>query len=183
MGAKHGFSRSRKAVVRLRLDEIERGLLLSLSHQMAEFVAPEPADPDADPLAAFVGIDAVAQVPDDPALARLLPDAYPDDEEASREFRRFTERGLRESKAAGALVVGRALAAASDEVVIPTEECGAWLGFLNDTRLALGSRLEISEDNHDELAALPDDDPRAGLFHVYDWLTYLQDTLVHLLMS
>jgi hypothetical protein len=182
MGGKYGFSRSRKGVLRLRLDEIERGLLLSLAQQIADFVAPAPSDPDADPLAAFVGIDAVAEVPDDPALARLLPDAYRDDEEASREFRRFTERGLRESKMAGALVVAGALAEASDEVVIPADQVGAWLGFLNDTRLALGTRLEITEDAHDELAALPDDDPRSGLFHVYDWLTYLQDTLVRLLM-
>ncbi len=66
---------------------------------------------------------------------------------------------------------------------IVTEEArDAWLGFLNDTRLTLGSRLDISEDNHDELASLPEDDPRAGLFQVYDWLTFLQESIVqHLL--
>ena len=149
---------------------------------MAEFVAPEPADPKADPLAAFVGIDDVGEVPQDPALARLLPDAYRDDEEAAGEFRRFTERGLRESKLANALTVGRALSGTPGELSIPDDEVGAWLGFLNDTRLTLGSRLEISEDNHEELVSLPDDDPRAGLYMVYDWLTYLQDALVHLLM-
>ena len=59
---------------------------------------------------------------------------------------------------------------------------GNRLGFLNDTRLTLGSRLDMTEDSHDALASLPEDDPRAGLFHVYDWLTYLQDTLVRLVM-
>ena len=43
-------------------------------------------------------IDPDAERPDDPALARLLPDAYADDDEASAEFRRFTERTLRETK-------------------------------------------------------------------------------------
>jgi hypothetical protein len=33
-----------------------------------------------------------------------------------------------------------------------------------------------------DLAALPDDDPRAATFHVYDWLTYLQESLVHSVM-
>jgi hypothetical protein len=33
-----------------------------------------------------------------------------------------------------------------------------------------------------ELAELPDDDPRAATFHVYDWLTYLQETLVRAVM-
>jgi hypothetical protein len=182
MGTPYGFSRSRKGVIRIRLDAIERGLLLSLAEQMAQFVAPDPPDPDADPLAAFVGIDDSAAQSDDPALARLLPDAFRDDAEASAEFRRFTERGLRESKMAHALTVGRAVTATTDELTVPEEEVGAWLGFLNDTRIALGSRLEITEDNHDELAGLADDDPRAGLFQVYDWLTYLQDALVQLLM-
>ena len=47
----------------------------------------------------------------------------------------------------------------------------SWLGLLNDARIAIGTRIQISEDNHEELAGLPDDDPRSGLFHVYDWLT------------
>ena len=33
-------------------------------------------------------------------LARLFPTAYPDDEEAAAEFRRFTEGALRDGKAA-----------------------------------------------------------------------------------
>ncbi|MBK9741239.1 MAG: DUF2017 domain-containing protein [Actinobacteria bacterium] len=180
MGAPYGFSRSRRGAIRLHLDEIERALLISLAHQMMEFVAPAPADPDADPLAALVGIDEVAQVPDDPALARLLPDAFLDDAEAAGEFRRFTERSLRETKVAHATLVAAALE--SGETAVPDDAAAAWLGFLNDARLALGTRLDISEDNQAELAGLPEDDPRAGMFHVYDWLTYLQDSLVNLLM-
>ena len=61
-------------------------------------------------------------------------------------------------------------------------EARAWLGALNDLRLALGSRLAITEDAAEEFAALPDDDPRAATYHVYDWLTFLQDSLVRSLM-
>ena len=44
--------------------------------------------------------------PDDPVLERLLPDGYSEDEEgaedANADFRRYTERGLRDGKVANA---------------------------------------------------------------------------------
>jgi len=180
MGQPYGFSRGRKGEVRLRLDDVERGVLLSLAQQMVAFIAPDAADPGADPLVAMVGIDATATTPDDPALARLLPDAFLDDPDSSAEFRRFTERELRSTKTAHSTTVVADLEAGL--TVLPDDHVPAWLGFLNDTRLALGSRIEITEDNHDELAALPEDDPRVPMFHIYDWLTYLQDCLVQILL-
>lgn len=181
--AAYGFARSRSGGLVLSVHETERALLLSLAQQMAEFVAPDPLAADADPLAAMVGIDPEAMVPDDPALARLFPDAFRDDPEAARDFRRFTERGLREAKAVNALTVAETLGVDGRRITIPADDIGAWLGFLNDTRIALGTRIGITEDNHEELAALPEDDPSSGPFHVYDWLTYLQDSLVHLLVG
>ncbi len=68
--------------VEISLEEVEVALLLSLSAQMADFVAPAPMDSE-DPLVAMVGIDPTAQMSDDPALQRLLPDAYADDADAS----------------------------------------------------------------------------------------------------
>lgn len=166
--------------LRLTLEEVEAALLRSLALQLIDFVGPDEAD-DIDPLVALVGIDPSADTPEDPALLRLLPDAYPQDAEASAEFRRFTERDLRARKAADARVVLAAVEAGR-EIDIVGDASSAWLGFLNDTRLTLGARLEISEDDHDDLAALPDDDPRAGLFQVYDWLTFLQESLVQRLL-
>ena len=64
--------------------------------------------------------------------------------------------------------------------MLTADEALCWLGFLNDARIAIGIRLEVTEENHDELAELPEGDPRAGLFDVYDWLTFLQDSLVKL---
>jgi hypothetical protein len=181
MGKAYGFSRGKDGRIRLRLDEVERLLLKSLAQQMISFVEPDPADPDADPLAEMVGIAEVAEVPDDPALARLFPDAFMDDPEAAEDFRRFTERGLRETKVAHARLALADLDSTS--LSLDDDHVTAWLGFLNDTRLALGTRLEISEDNHDELASLPEDDPRLAMFQVYDWLTYLQDSLLRHLLA
>ncbi len=184
MSDAYGFSTSPTGLV-VRLDQVERALLATFARQMIEFVAPAPTDPDADPLEAFVGIDRATDTPDDPVLARLFPDAYRDDPDASMEFRRFTERSLRDAKVASAAAVAAALepdAEGPRDIEIDTVDVPAWLGFLNDTRLALGTRLEITEDSHDELAGLADDDPRVGPLHVYDWLTYLQDSMVQLLL-
>ncbi len=165
--------------VQIALEPVEVGLLASLAAQVADFVAP---DADVDPLVALVGIDPAASVPADPALRRLLPDAYADDAEASARFRQFTERDLRERKRAAALFV---LGAVTDvdpdlggSIVFEAGQTDAWLGFLTDARLTLGARLGVTEDNYDELAAIPDEDPRSGMFAVYDWLTYLQDATV-----
>jgi hypothetical protein len=166
---------------RVHLEEVEIALLQSLALQMIDFVEPRANDAD-DPLVALVGIDPHAEIPDDPALLRLLPDAYPDDEDASAEFRRFTERDLRAAKADNARTVASALERSEATIDIDGPSARAWLGFLNDARLTLGTRLGVTEENHDALASLPESDPRAGLFQVYDWLTFLQDSLVQRLL-
>ena len=179
-----GFQRTATGRIVLRADEVERGLLRSLAEQVIEFVRPdEPQERDDDPLHAIVGaLGGNSERPADPALARLLPDAYLDDAEASADFRRFTEGALREQKEAHAKAVLDGLARSGAKVTLSEQELSSWLGFLNDARLALGVRLAISEDAHDELADLPEEDPRFAVFHVYDWLTYLQESLVGLLL-
>ncbi|MFC6239213.1 DUF2017 domain-containing protein [Longivirga aurantiaca] len=178
--AVHGFRRTATGKLVLKVDDVERGLLATLVSQVLELVSPEddPWGADADPLARMVGIDPDAERPDDPALARLLPDAYADDDEASSEFRRFTERSLRETKMNHAATVLRALAEADRKVVVPDDEIASWMGALNDLRLALGARLGLTEDNHEGFYDLDEDDPGFVHVHVYDWLTFLQETLV-----
>lgn len=166
----------------LLLEEVERELLLSLTAQLIDFVGTD-ADSAEDPLVALVGIDPEAAPSEDPALHRLLPDAFRDDEEASLEFRRFTERDLRDAKVRNAETVRASLEADGLVIHLAGERIPAWLGFLNDTRLVLGARLDITEENQDELAELDDDDPRAALYGLYGWLTYLQETLVQSLLA
>ena len=172
----YGFQRTATGRVVLRVDQVERGLLMSVARQVMDLVQPAEASLDQDPLAAQLGwVDGDVGISDDPAVARLLPDAY-DDPDDAREFRRFTENDLRQSKMQHAMTVVEEIGRSGEKVAVTSTD--SWLGLLNDARIAIGTRIQISEDNHEELAELPDDDPRSGLFHVYDWLTFLQESLV-----
>ncbi|KNE82177.1 MULTISPECIES: DUF2017 domain-containing protein [Streptomyces] len=176
------------------LDPVEVSILRSLTVQLLELVGPgdEPAD-GADPLDALFA-DGPSDPPSDPALARLFPDAYGDperepggDEEKIREyaaeFRRYTENDLRTRKREDALGVVRALdrlpAPEDGEALLElgSEETRKWLGTLNDLRLAIGARLEVTEDDQ-ELYRLPDSDPRKPMVMAYLWLGGLQESLI-----
>ena len=175
----YGFQRTATGRIVLRVDQVERGLLASVARQVIDLVKPDDPAPDQDPLAAQLGwIDGDIAVSDDPAVARLLPDAYEDPDDA-RDFRRFTENDLRQSKVQQATTVLDEIERSGEKIAISSPD--SWLGTLNDARIAIGTRIQVSEDNHEELANLSEDDPRAGLFHVYDWLTFLQESLVRCL--
>jgi Domain of unknown function (DUF2017) len=148
--------------------------------------AGEPGWPDSGPagpddLAAMIGLTDNTKLPDDPVLARLLPDAYSDDPEASGEFRRYTEQGLRSGKIAAARTVLATLPAGGGRVRLTGPEAQAWLRALNDVRLALGVRLEVTDDFDDQVEEIGPDDPRAPYIDVYQWLAFLQETLVRAL--
>jgi hypothetical protein len=134
-----------------------------------------------DDLAAMIGLTENAELPSDPVLARLLPDAYRDDPEAAGEFRRYTEHGLRSGKTAAARTVLATLPSKGGRVRLSQPEAQAWLRALNDVRLALGTRLEVTDDFDDEVANMGLDDPRAAYVGVYQWLAFLQETLVRAL--
>ncbi len=186
----------------IALDEIEISILRSLAVQLLELIGPgepEPAE-DADPLAALFA-EGPSEPPSDPALARLFPDAYgapdgtgdkgvdPQELEArSAEFRRFTENDLRARKREDALAVVRSLdglTPAGDGAAV-LELSGElplrWLGALNDLRLTIAARLEITEDDESAmLFRLPDEDPRKPMVMAYLWLGGLQETLIETL--
>jgi hypothetical protein len=137
------------------------------------------ADEDSpDELEMLLGLSANAELPDDPVLARLLPDAYSDDPQASAEFRRYTEESLRSSKINSAQAVLASLPAGGGDVVLSEPECQQWLRSLNDVRLALGVRLGITEEDEDLTENLSVNDPRSAYIWVYQWLAYLQDSLI-----
>ncbi len=125
---------------------------------------------------------------DDPAVARLYPSAHPDDEVAAAEYRELTEAGLRDDR------IGRIAACIADLVnnrVEPGVDRSAvldlsdpadatrWIQTMNDVRLALGTRLDIGEDDGDFDHSDPAEQPRI----LYHWLTMVQDTLVTRLMD
>ncbi|WP_204016290.1 DUF2017 domain-containing protein [Sphaerimonospora thailandensis] len=170
-----GF-RSTSEGVSIHLDPGEVSILRSLAVQILGLI--EPGATGDDPLERALGIGSPA-APSDPVLARLFPSAYGDDEEASAEFRRYTEATLRDAKRADATTLLETLAPGQLELTV--EQGQAWLRAINDVRLALGVRLEVTEEVHEEIAEMPEDDPRYPAYVTYDWLTYLQDTLVRAL--
>jgi Domain of unknown function (DUF2017) len=137
---------------------------------------PGPAELDA-----MMGFSPRTRAPLDPALARLLPDAYRDDPDASGEFRRYTEQSLRSGKQETARTVLDTLPADGGPVKLTRDQAQAWLRSLNDVRLTLGVRLGVTEEFEDEWRQLDPLDPRATAFEVYAWLGDVQESLVQAL--
>jgi Domain of unknown function (DUF2017) len=168
-------------------EEAQAGVIRSLVSQIAELVsadstAAELAETGADDaVEAELGLSSHAEPPEDPVLARLLPDGYRDDPGASAEFRRYTEESLRSGKVASAQTVLASLPANGGEVLLSEPECQQWLRALNDVRLALSVRLGITDENEDLSEHLTADDPRSAYVWVYQWLAYLQDSLIEAL--
>jgi hypothetical protein len=174
-------------------EQAQAGVIRSLVSQIAELVSADSdaaqadlggTDPDrpggglADDLEAQLGLSSHVLPPDDPVLARLLPDGYADDPDASAEFRRYTEESLRSAKVASARAVLASLPPGGGEVQLSEPECQQWLRALNDVRLALSVRLGITDENEDLTEQLAADDPRSAYISVYQWLAYLQDSLI-----
>jgi hypothetical protein len=201
-----GFRRTRGGVS-ARFTAGQAGVVRTLVSQIAELVGGEPDEagtvwqavtdppgagsgpgepapgqpPGADDLAAMLGAGGPTSPPDDPVLARLFPDAYRDDEAAAGEFRKYTEQSLRSGKLAAAQTVLATLPERGGRVRLADDDAQAWLRALNDVRLALGVRLEITEDYQDEMPPAGWADPRSAYLEVYHWLGFLQDSLVQAL--
>ena len=136
--------------VELRLTREERALLTGLAGELLVLLEGEPGDP---------------------ALRRLSPPAYDDeqDEDAYRELM------------GGELLAGRRealelIARTAEQERLSLEEADAWLRALNDLRLVLGTRLDVKEDTF--LEELRPEDPRAPALAVYGYLSWLQEQLV-----
>lgn len=174
---------------------LEADLLRSLASQVVELLHNERAvvhesdDPFEQLMSEFSG---PISEPEDPVLARLFPTAYVGDDEAASDFRRFTEASLRDSKSAASSSIIEALEEAGlpselheDGLVFDVElsepEAIAWMRAFTDIRLALATRLGIEAGDEDYWLSLPDEDPRAQAHDIYEWLAYLQDSLIEAL--
>ena len=121
------------------------------------------------------------RIPDDPVLARLLPDGYTGDPAAAGEFRKYTESSLREAKKYFAHTLLDTLPPKGGRVRLTGDQARDWLRALNDVRLMFGVRLEVTEDFEEQLAALGPEDPKVAAFEVYGWLGAVQESLVRAL--
>lgn len=175
-----GFHRD--GLIQGSLSPAESSVLRELTDELLRLLG--QADHHDDPLAAVVGISTNDRPPEDPALARLLPDAYQNPEHAG-EFRRYTEHGLREGKRARLEELQRNLGSTDSGVSLSWDDQTAqrMAMSLNDIRLFLGTRLDISPTADEEFELLADDDPRKAGFAVFSWIGWLQQTLVDALIS
>ena len=189
-----------------KLDAAERAVIAGLLDQTRVLLAPiesltDTGDPFADLVASlgpdfgssFTGEDHEHRRADpdperDPALDRLLPDAHRGDPAIAAEFRRLTEQDLRRRKSDNLARASAVLRAAENErVALPKPDAEALLVALTDTRLLLAERLGIQTESDVEavegvVARVPDH-PLAYAVAVYDFLTWLQDSLAGALMG
>jgi hypothetical protein len=178
-----GFRRHGGAHFVATFSPSEVEVLVNLTEQLIEILAERIDAVHTDPLAEMMGISGHDSPPDDEVLLRLLPNAYADPVE-SADFRRFTESTLRGKKRAHAMVVRlNLLHIENSHVRIDEPGALAWLGALNDIRLALGVRLNVEENSYETLELLSPDDPMRGVYAVYNWLGWLQASLVDALMD
>ena len=192
-----GFTRHRRSKHLIAtFTGFEADLLRSLAAQLVELLRNEAAVPrdDVDPFEAMMDFSGPTQAPDDPVLARLFPTAYPKDEESAAEFRRFTEGSLRDGKAAAAVAIiddleeaGLPPELSEDGLMIDVEldepAAETWMRSFTDLRLALATRLEVEDGDEAYWRSLPDDDPRAQAHDIYEWVGYLQETIVQALSA
>ncbi len=181
--AQSGFHRHGNHAYVSNFSESECEILINLVEQVLELLGERRDNHGDDLLAAMIGITSHDSPPDDDVLLRLLPNAYADQVDAS-EFRRYTEATLRAKKTAHALSMRIDLKSSPDGCVeVDHEGANAWLGAMNDIRLALGVRLNVQEKSRDDLELLGPDDPLRGVYAVYSWLGWLQESLILALMD
>ena len=190
------FKRRRRGGLLATFEPGEAHVIASLTSQVVELLRDRNGESasETDPLAGELGLSGGPSLPpDDPVLRRLLPDAYRDDSGEAAEFRRFTERSLTSAKVANAETVLATLkdagldetsfdedAKAQEplEVELDAEAVQAWLRTLTDVRLSLAVRLGIETDEDAMLLHQSDDEATLAMAELYDWLGYVQETLV-----
>lgn len=146
--------------VHLGMSSGERSVLTSLTEQLQQVLAGDLAS--------------------DPVAIRMFPDAYPQDEDASAEFRRLTESDLVAQKTTNVTTVHEWLTGARDGA-FGAEDEQAWLRCLTDLRLTIADRLGIVDSASEERSYRSDSG--VGLRDVYDWLGYVQEHLIETLTA
>jgi len=174
----------RGQTLQAKFSDPEMTILQALAAQLVELVGPLHLPPSPDDWADILGDDATSgKQSEDPAIARLFPDAYRDDPSASQEFRRYTQSDQAGAKARSADTVAHDIAAADDGwVTVEPSHIDDWLTTLTNLRLVLASRLHIEhESDADDLAGLSPTDPRTPLVAAFEWCGWLLQSILECL--
>jgi hypothetical protein len=177
--------RSRRGRYTATFEPIEARLLADLVDQVRTLLADRRTSAPADPLAGITGVAVgPSQPPEDPAVARLLPDFHRDDAELSAGRRMIREPELIAAKDAAAVALLDSLPRGGGTVRLDEETARSWLAALNDVRLAFGVRLDITDDETEPAAAEADPEgPVYAMYVTYRWLAAVQESLVGALMG
>jgi hypothetical protein len=164
------FSRASSGDLELTLRTEERDLLRALPDELRALYEAGPDESD-------------------PVRGRLFPRAYldPTAEGAEREWRDLVHPELIRDRmdALDRLLASLDAAPAASRgtvvVLLDGDAVGALLSVLNDARLALGTRLGVTEDtDYDDLNP---SDPRAPGLAAYAWLTLVEGELIETLLE
>lgn len=175
--------------LRLLLDRDEAAMLDQLISQLSQLLQSHSGTAlDPDPLFASLEVGGSEQAPEDPALARLFPDAYEGDDDAAQ-FRRVTEQGLLNRKLQDAMRVSSALGlgggvpgeAEHVEVDISTETLPAWVRTVTALRLAIAARIGL--DSPEDHARLVADESTRGTVLVFDWLAAILESVLAIMAA
>jgi hypothetical protein len=148
------FRRLRRGVYQLRLPPEERSALRGLCEDVRAALAS-----------------------DDPSAGRLFPPGHADDPVTSHEFQAMVRDDLMASHLRALDTVEQTI----DETRLSDEQSAAWLAALNQIRLVLGTRLEVTEELYE--TGLPPGDPRADGLAMYHYLGFLQEQVVEALAA
>ena len=144
------FERGEGGAVELRLSRDERSLLAGVVAELRALLDGAPGDP---------------------SLRRLFPPAYSDDER-DEQYRSLVRDQLVSGRAKSLATVRATLG----EKTLTAKQADEWLRALNDLRLVLGTRLDVTEDL--DYGAIDLDEPRGRDLAVYGYLSWLQEQLV-----
>lgn len=161
------IKRLRDGSFELRLSRQERTILAGLPEQVVALL--ESGLTESGPLESGPLESA------DPDVRRLFPPAYAEDAHQEAEYRRLMGADLLASHRQALSVMQETIQADR----LDQEQLAAWMGALNDLRLVLGTRLNVSED----MSGFSADDPRAAELTIYGYLGWLQEQVVEALAA
>lgn len=163
----------------------EASLLADLVGQVRTLLTQRRESTPVDPLAELTGLAvAPSTAPEDPAVARLLPDFHRDDEGLSAAMRMLREPEVLAAKDDAAAVLMHTLPPAGGRVHLDEPTARSWLVAINDIRLVFGVRLDITQDEDPPASAAGDrESPEYAMYLTYRWLSMVQESLTDALLE